>query len=184
MAALREVDPAQATGQTKALFEQLERALGRVPAMVRVMAHSPSILDTYLHFNHALEQTTLSAKTRALIAVAIAEINGCDYTLSLGMALGKRQGVADADLDAARRGQAHDRKTTETLQFATSLVRSKGRVAHADIERLHRGGCSDEEIVDIIAAVALNLFRNYFNLAVDTDIDSPIVKTSQSERVT
>ncbi len=38
-------------------------------------------------------------------------------------------------------------------------------------------GFGDEEIVEIIAAVALNLFRNYFNLIVKTDVDFPLVRT-------
>jgi alkylhydroperoxidase family enzyme len=110
MALLTEIDPKDATGQTKALFDRLERAVGRVPTMIRLMGASPAVLDAYLHFNHALEQTTLSPKTRALITVAIAELNGCDYTLSLGMALGKRQGYPrtnstrrDPDVPTTRR---------------------------------------------------------------------------------
>jgi AhpD family alkylhydroperoxidase len=180
MALLTEIDPKDATGQTKALFDRLERAVGRVPTMIRLMGASPAVLDAYLHFNHALEQTTLSPKTRALITVAIAELNGCDYTLSLGMALGKRQGVPEDELDAARSGRANDAKTRNTLEFATNVVRRAGRVPRANVERLLHNGFSSQEIVDIIAAVALNVFRNYFNLALATDIDSPIVRTKQS----
>ncbi|HEY1308557.1 MAG TPA: carboxymuconolactone decarboxylase family protein [Vicinamibacterales bacterium] len=180
MTVLNAIDPKHATGRTKELFGTLEQALGRVPTMIRIMAQSPSVLETYLHFNHALEQSTLSPRTRALITVAIAEVNRCDYTLSLGMALGKRQGVADADLKAARSGRADDVKTMEALQFATSIVRRAGRVPHAEVDRLRHLGFTDGEIVDIIAAVALNLFRNYFNLVAGTDIDSPVVRTPVS----
>ena len=33
---------------------------------------------------------------------------------------------------------------------------------------------SDAEILEVIAAVALNIFTNYLNLAADTDIDFPL----------
>src|SRR5579864_8774176 len=183
MSAVTEIDPKDATGTTKTIFDRLEHALGRVPTMIRLMAHSPAILETYLHFTTALEQTTLSPRARALITVAIAEANGCDYMLSLGMALGARQGVSESDLQAARLGHGHDGKTADTLQFATSIIRSAGRVPPAEIERLRRRGFSDAEIVDVVAAVALNIFRNYFNLALGTEIDSPVMRTSRRTRV-
>ena len=180
MALLTPIDSNLATGDVRRMLDALHHSLGRVPTMIRLMAHSPAVLETYLHFNHALERTTLSPSTRALITVAVAELNGCDYTLSLGTALGKRQGVSDAEIELARAGESRDPKTAETLAFVTNLVRSRGRVKVDAVERLRRNGFSEAEIVDIIAAVALNMFRNYFNLALDTDIDSPLVRSRQS----
>jgi alkylhydroperoxidase family enzyme len=37
------------------------------------------------------------------------------------------------------------------------------------------GGCSDEEIQEIVANVALFTFANYINLVIGTEIDFPIV---------
>jgi alkylhydroperoxidase family enzyme len=179
MALLTPIDPNAATGETKQMFDALDRGIGRVPTMIRLMAHSPAILETYLHFNHAFERTSLSPRTRALITVAIAELSGCDYMLSIGMALGRQQGVAAADLDAARAGRASDSKTAATLQFVTNIVCHGAHVPSDEVERLRQGGFSEAEIVDIIAAVALNIFRNYFNLTLATEIDSPIVRTGE-----
>ena len=183
MPVLNAIDPKEAASPAKEVLATLERALGRLPEMMRLMANSPAILETYVHFNHALERTTLPPKVRALITVAIAEINGCDYTLSLGTALARRQGVSDAELNDARLGRGPDAKTSDALQFAMNIVRRAGRVPHADVERLLRNGFSDEEIVDIIAAVALNIFRNYFNLVVGTEIDSPVVRSGQTRQL-
>jgi len=183
MALLTPIDPNAATGETKQMFDALDRGIGRVPTMIRLMAHSPAILETYLHFNHAFERTSLSPRTRALITVAIAELSGCDYMLSIGMVLGRQQGVAAADLDAARAGRASDSKTAATLQFVTNIVCHGAHVPSEEVERLRQGGFSEAEIVDIIAAVALNIFRNYFNLTLATEIDSPIVRTGEATPV-
>jgi alkylhydroperoxidase family enzyme len=104
--------------------------------------------------------------------------------LSIGMALAKRQGVATADLDAARDGGASDSKTATTLQFVTNIVRNGGHVPPEEVERLRHGGFSEAEIVDIIAAVALNIFRNYFNLTLATEVDSPVVRAGEHMPVT
>src|SRR5215467_10583992 len=161
MSALKTIERNDATGRTKEIFDELDRTLTRVPAMVRLMANSPAILDAYIHFNHALEQTTLSPKRRALITVAIAELTRCDYVLSIGIAIAKRQGVADDELQAARRGRSSDDRTARTLEFATDIVRLGGRVPQTRIHQLRREGFSDAEIVDIVGVVGLNLFRNY-----------------------
>jgi uncharacterized peroxidase-related enzyme len=180
MSILKPIDPSDATGTTKEIFEHLAQNMNRIPAMVRVMAHSPAITETYVHFNQALAKSSLSQRTLALITVAVAEINGCDYTLSIGIALAKRHGVEERELAFARAGRAEYDKTARTLEFATSIVRRAGQVPHADLERLRQNGFSDREIVDIIGAVGLNIFRNYFNLVVGTDIDVPVVRTGRS----
>jgi uncharacterized peroxidase-related enzyme len=180
MPLLKEVDPNEAADETKKLLDGFQQSLGLVPKMVLLMAHSPAILDAYLHFNHALDRTTLTPRMRALVAVAVAELNGCEYTLATGMRIGRRAGVADAELEAARHGLADDTKTADALAFATSVVRSAGRVPHAEIERLQRRGFSDAEIVDVIGAVGLNLFRNYFNLVVGTGVEAPPARSADA----
>jgi AhpD family alkylhydroperoxidase len=179
MALLNMVDPNEATDEVRVLYEGFSRAVGRLPDMVRLMAHSPAILDAYLHFNRALERTTLSARTRAVVAVAIAELVGCDYVLSAAIRIGRRHGVTDVELEAARHGLADDAKTADVLALATSIVRSAGRVPRLEIERFQRRGLSDEEIVDVIGVVGLNLFRSYFNLVLDTDVDSMADRTRE-----
>lgn len=183
MSVLQPIDPSAATGTTKEIFNHLEKNIHRIPAMVRVMAHSPAITETYLHFNQALAKSSLSQRTLALITVAIAEINGCDYTLSIGIALGKHHGIPEQELDAARSGHARDEKTALTLAFATSIVRRAGQVPRVEVDRLRRDGFSDAEIVEVIGAVGLNIFRNYFNLVVGTDIDVPVARTSRNAQL-
>jgi AhpD family alkylhydroperoxidase len=179
MSVLDQIEMDEARDEVKTMYGDLQRHLGRVPNMIRVMANSPAVLDTYLHFNHALERTTLTPRTRALITVAVAATTGCEYTLALGTALARRQGVSSEELAAAQAGRASDAKTADLLRFVISVVRCAGRVPRAQLDHLRRNDFSDEEIVDAIAAVALNLFRNYFNLVVGTELDAPPVATSQ-----
>jgi len=67
------------------------------------------------------------------------------------------------------------------LTFASSIVSRQGRVPHDEIERLRRIGFSDAEIVDVIGLVAVNIFRNYFNLVVDPDFDLPHIRTESAQ---
>jgi hypothetical protein len=60
------------------------------------------------------------------------------------------------------------------------ITRERGRVSTSDVAALRQAGFGDEEIVEIVAAVALNVFRNYFNLVAGTVIDFPVVRTGHA----
>lgn len=179
MQVLKAVDPNTATGKTKELFGITEKALKRVPSMIQVMGNSPAILNAYLLFNKAFEETKMTLKLRGLITTTVSEINGCDYTLSIAFALGRREGLTEEELTAAQRGEASDPKAAAAPALAAKTVRERGRVSGSDMEELRSVGFSDEEIVEIIALVALNIFRNYFNLIAGTEIDFPLVRTNR-----
>jgi len=55
--------------------------LGVVPNLFRLIASSPAALTGFLNFSGALKKT-LDVKTRERIALAVAQVNGCDYCLS------------------------------------------------------------------------------------------------------
>jgi len=57
--------------------------------------------------------------------------------------------------------------------FSHNLVSRRGQVDQAEIEALRTAGYSDGEIAEIITNVGLNTFTNYFNNAVQTEIDFP-----------
>src|SRR5579862_7578366 len=93
MQTLASIEPGAATGKTQERFTVLAQRLGRVPNMFKVMGNSPSILEGYLTFNNAFDQSKLTHAQRGLLTVAIAQITGCDYILSLAYALGASEGL-------------------------------------------------------------------------------------------
>ena len=179
MQTISAIDPGTAPERAKELLTAAEQRLKRTSNLLRVMGNSPAILAAYLRFNQAFEETKMTGRLRALITTAVAELNGCDYTLSVAMAMGKHVGLNDGELNAARKIQASDGKETAALRFAARVVTERGRVAPAEVENLQRDGFSDEEIVEIVALVALNIFRNYLNLVARTEIDYPLVKSNR-----
>ena len=66
--------------------------------------------------------------------------------------------------------------TQAALRFVLKLVNDRGQVGDADVQALRTVGFGDEEIVEILAHVALNLFTNYVNVAFAVPVDFPAVK--------
>jgi uncharacterized peroxidase-related enzyme len=176
MARLPIIDPAKSTGKAHELLTAVQKKLGLIPNMTRVMANSPAVLEAYIGFSGALDGGSLSAKTRERIALGVAEANQCNYCLSAHSTIGSLVGLNEAEILDSRRARSTDPKSAAALQFSRQVIEKRGAVSEVDIEAAHKGGLTDGEIAEVVALTVLNIFTNYFNTAFQVDIDFPVVK--------
>ena len=165
---------------SRPILDAVQSQLGVVPNMFRLIASSPAVLNGYTANNAALAKA-LDVKTRERIALAVAQVNGCDYCLSAHSYLGMNMAKISAEEIALNRmGRSSDPKADAAVRFATNVVRDRGRVADADIEAVRKAGFSDGQIVEIIAVAAENVFTNLLNVVAGTDIDFPVVQAAEA----
>jgi uncharacterized peroxidase-related enzyme len=176
MARLPTLDVPTATGTNKEIFDVLQRSLGIVPNMTKVMGNSPAVLQAFAQFNGAMSAAKLSARIREQIALLTAESNACTYCLSAHTALGGMAGLTPDQMDRARHGESDDPRTLAALRFARSVLATRGGVADRDVQAVRQAGFSEAEIAEIVGAVALNLFTNLFNRAFAVEVDFPLVE--------
>jgi uncharacterized peroxidase-related enzyme len=158
------------------LLEAVKKQLGVVPNLFRVVANSPAALEGYLGLNGALGKGQLDARTRERIAMAIAELNGCDYCLSAHTYLGKNLArLDDAELAANREGGSQDAMAAAAVRFAARVAHQRGHVSDADVQAVKAAGYSDGQVIEIVLHVALNTLTNYVNEVAKTEIDFPVV---------
>lgn len=176
MARLPIITPEKATGKAQELLTAVQKKLGLIPNMTRVMVNSPAVLEAYIGFSGALDGGSLNAKTRERIALEVAEANQCDYCLSAHSTIGKLVGLDEAEILDSRRVRSTDSKSAAALQFSRQVVEKAGAVGEADVEAARKGGLTDGELAEVVALTVLNIFTNYFNTAFKVDIDFPVVK--------
>lgn len=166
------VDQAPAAAQP--LLAAVEQKLGTVPNLFRIVANSPAALEAFVGFSDALGKGKLSPATRERIALAVAEVNGCDYCLSAHTYIGLNIVKLDeAEITANRSGVSNDMIADAAVRFAAKVALQRGQIEDSDIAALRQVGYSDGEIVEIVGHVALNVFTNYVNEALKTEIDFP-----------
>lgn len=175
MTRIAQLDPQTATGPAKTLFEGVQKKLGVVPNLIRVLGNAPAALQGYLSFNTALADGSLSPKVRELIALAVAETNQCAYCLSAHTFIGGKLGLAQQDLADARQANAADPRTDAILKLARNIVVQRGELGATELELARTAGLNDGEIIETVAHVALNIFSNYVNHLAGTVIDFPEV---------
>lgn len=175
MSVLPLIDPTT-DGPAGQLLGTVRKRLGVVPNMTGAMANSPALLEGYLGLSAALAGGTLSPAVQKQIALAVAQANGCDYCLSAHSYLAEHVIHLDpATIAAARKADSGDPRTAAALRLAVAVNDQRGEIGPAEIAAARDAGLSDPEIAETIGNVALNVLTNYFNKAVDVDIDFPRV---------
>ena len=169
-------NPENSTGKQKELFNQIESAFGAVPNMFKTIGNSPAALEAMFGFFGALGSGKINAKLGEKIAVLVANINSCGYCLAAHTALGQKAGATAEEMSNAQAGNAGDSKTQAALDFAKEVVQNRANIGKGEVENLKNAGFSDEEIAEILAHIALNIFTNYTNVAFDVPIDFPEVE--------
>ena len=168
------IDAAPAAAQP--LLEAVKKQFGLVPNLFRLVANSPAALEGYLGLSDALGKGALPAQTRERIALAVAEVNGCNYCLSAHTYLGKNLAkLDDAEMTANRNGASNDPKADAAVRFAVKVVRARGHVSDDDFRAVKLAGYDDAQVIEIVLHVALNTWTNYVNSVAQTDIDFPLV---------
>ncbi len=178
---LIQLDPVNATGKTQQLFDGVQRKLGVVPNLFRVLGNSPAALEGYLNFSGALAGGVLDAKIREQIALTVAEINDCAYCRSAHAFIGGKVGLTDREIADARQVTATDARTAAILDLARNVVVQRGELSDSEFQAARAAKLTDAEIVETVANVALNILTNYVNHAARTVVDVPSVEPVAAE---
>ena len=177
MQRIEALSPANAPAASKVMLDAVQKKIGMVPNLFKTFAHSPAVLGAYLKQTEELSGGVLPAPLREQLAVAIAGQNHCSYCASAHTLMGKGAGVAVEELTHNLKGESGDAKTQAAINFAKVLLNHRGQIGEADFAAVRAAGFGDAEIVEIIGHVGVNIFTNYFNNAVGTVIDFPLVST-------
>nr|WP_299503042.1 peroxidase-related enzyme [uncultured Rhizobium sp.] len=174
------IDPANATGHTSEQLTQIKGAFGMVPNMFKAAANSPAALTSLWGAFGALGSGRLGAKLGEQLAVAIADRNNCNYCLAAHTGLGRKAGATAQEMAEAQVGRSTDPRTAAALAFAIAVVDKRAGIDTAEVNALRSAGFDDEDVVEIVAHIALNLFTNYLNVALDVPVDFPGVKLTRA----
>lgn len=168
---------ADAPEKSQELLRGVEKQLGSVPNLYRLVATSPAAIEGLLSLNGALGKSSLTAATRERIALAISEYNGCEYCLAAHTYIGQNLvKLTESEILANRNGHSSDAKANAAIRFALAIAESKGNVSADEFEAIRTAGFSDAAIIEIIGLVALNVFTNYANNVLLTEVDFPVVE--------
>lgn len=167
----------EASNVAKKTLAKVEQNVGFIPNIFNTFAHSEAVLEGYLGLSESLAKCTLSAELREKIALTVAGLNTCDYCASAHTGIGRRLKIDDLELIKNLNAISDDQKTQTLLDFVSAVVLKRAKIEDEDVQKLRDVGFSEAEIVEATAVIGLNMFTNYFNLVMQTEVDFPRVST-------
>lgn len=175
------INASEAQGEVKELLNSVQKKFGAIPNIFRVAANSEVTLSSLLNFMGTLSTGNLDRSIAERIAILSAQENGCDYCLSAHVHIAKSVGLSESEINLSRDARSSDNKIESILIFARSIIRNNGRVSDSECNNLKQQGVSDSEILEIVTNVCLNIFTNYLNNSMKTEIDFSKVSTELAQ---
>lgn len=155
-------------------LKTLEARVGKVLNIYGEMAHSPAVLNAYAAMNRAIdEHSSLDAATREAIALAVGSVNDCGYCQAAHTGAGRAAGLEADQMIQIRRGAVSDPRLGPLVSLVRQAAAAVGEVPDETWQAALDAGWTDLELTDAFASVAANLFTNYFNHYVGTELDLP-----------
>ncbi len=161
--------------QSRDELKALEAKFSKVLNIHGEMAHSPVVLQSYLAIQQVIaDYGSFDARTREAIALAVGNVDECSYCQAAHTGGGKAAGLSEKEMVAIRRDTVDfDPKLAALLALAREYTKNVGSVQDATWQSALDAGWTDEQLTELSVHVTLNLFTNYFNHFVETDLDLP-----------
>ena len=174
------LQPGQIPAASQATLDAFSKNLGFTPNMMATFAASPIAFNAWATLLASLSKA-LDVKTRDSIGLAVSEVNGCNYCLTVHSFTAEHMAKLSADeIILARKGHATDPKRDAALQFARKVIEARGKVDEADLQVVRDAGYTDANIMEIVALVAMYSLTNFFNNVFDPEKDFPAVAPAGS----
>lgn len=158
------------------ILEGFKTQYGMIPNFFAALGVDGASLCAYLNFAKALEENDLlTERLREMIALAVANANGCHYCVSGHTFSGKKAGLSPEECIAAQCGKAEDAREQAALTLALRLIEARGHLEDVELAGAREAGLSEPQIVQICAWTGLNAFSNWINNLARPKIDFPKV---------
>jgi len=166
--------PEDATGMAEE-FETFEEILGFVPNSLKTMARKPAVVEGFEALTESVmrEADDVDPGFKRLAAHMASHAAGCRYCEAHSLVAADVHGVSDEKLEALwefRDSDLYTDRERAGLEFALAA----GSVPNAVDEDLMadvREHWTDDELVELLAAVSLYGFLNRWNDSMATDLE-------------
>jgi len=156
-------------------FDNLEKAVGFVPNIFATYAYSENALGTFLNLNSA--KSSLKAKEKEAVNLAVSEVNECQYCLSAHTAIAGMNGYTPDQILELRSGRASfDSKIDALAKLAKNMTENRGATSNEVIDNFFSAGWTKENLIDTIVLVGDKTITNYLHKTTQVPIDFPVAQ--------
>lgn len=172
----------QVSSNNQSIFDNLNKALGFVPNLYATYAHSDTALENYLTFSNA--KTSLSAKEKEVVNLAVSQVNDCIYCLSAHTAIGKMNGFTEEQILELRAGYSSVNSKLDALaKLAKNITENRGKTNDEVLENFFSQGYDKGNLIDVISLVGDKTISNYIHSTTKVPVDFPVAQPLELETI-
>jgi AhpD family alkylhydroperoxidase len=163
----------QVSPANQLIFDSLNKALGFVPNLFAIFAHSDTALADYLSLQN--RKSSLNGQEREIINLVTSEINNCQYCLSAHTTLGKMKGLTEEQTLEIRSGHSSiNSKYNALAKVVKSIVINRGRPTTLLVENFYAAGYTQENLIDVSIIIGDKIITNYLHNITQIPVDFPL----------
>jgi len=147
---------------------------GQLPNFLGVLAGAPAALRAYARFRSELRHGSLTRATLERIALAVAEHYGSEPGIALHSRSARQAGLGLDEVALAREFDSRDEHEAALLRYLRGLLTGAGRLPMHLHEEAREAGWTDEQILEAIAASAMESFTAMVNVAGEVPVDGSV----------
>lgn len=164
-------DELTAPERSLAVLKGAVAAGGQLSNFIGVLAGSPAVLRAYARLRSELRHGSLPLKTQQRVALAVAEHQRSEYALSTLARTAREAGLGLDEIALARQFESSDEREAVLLRYVKALLEGDGTPPLHLHEEAREADWSDEQILEVVAHVALGTFSNLVTAAGDVPLD-------------
>lgn len=156
-----------------AILQKAKAKMGMIPNMYANMANVPALLDMYLLGYDAFRaESGFNPAEQEVVFLTISQTNGCSYCVAAHSAVADMAKVPAPVTEALRAGSPlPDPKLDALATFTRVMLESRGRPTNADVASFLGAGYTENQILQIVLAMAVKTISNYSNHLFHTPVD-------------
>lgn len=163
----------QVNEESRAIFDQLEANIGRVPNLYATIGYSSNALSNFLNFSGNASGGTFSNKEIEAIKLAVSDANNCDYCKAAHTAMGKMNGFTEDETIQLRKATIADNKLNVLTGLAREVAEKAGKVSEESKARFFGLGYNEKALIDFVSVVISVTFTNYVHGLTKIPVDFP-----------
>ena len=182
MARVTMIAPEAAQGEARRVYDRVLAQWGRISNFSKVLAHQPATLEGWALANDAIRLGNVKAdpdyvKIQQLVIIKTSALNGSAYCMSHNVPLGKKLGLSEEQIAAARGdgwrdSPLFDDRQKAAIRWADAVTNMTARDDDAAFAEMKRH-FSEKQIVELTVFCGMWNYSNRLCEALHIDLEQP-----------
>ena len=138
------------------------------------MAESPTLVNGFVSASGNFHGGSFSGPQKQVLLLTNAVTNTCAWAVAFHSTLALKEGVDADDVGAIReRRLPKDPKFAALSGFTRALIDKRGHVGERDISTFTDAGFGPDQVLEVIAGLAVSVLANYAGNITNTVLEEP-----------